>query len=332
VFVGVKKNMKSSLFRKLISSTMAALILFPAMNNRAAAVYPPPIRFVFVGDSDVGKTSIVHRNLFGMLEKHQRPVSSYFRYGMKYATIEADYFYRIVSKDGNGAELCMWDIPGERCFESLLEILSRNPNVVSGDYFNVGLIVTDLRKDSVEATADWFRECQKTCPDAKMLFVVNNYSPSRYLSDVYDSKEAVESRLKQMHGGDITICHVDPSEQNGCDELLRTLTNLAFESNETSDPASSLGKDAHGAGPSISPIAFESDETSDLAISSISPYVVGGVFFIAALAVVACLRTFFKKPNDNTKERRGKAGKLTKSKNLFNISKQCRFYGKIFKI
>jgi GTPase SAR1 family protein len=54
--------MKNSLFKKIISSAMAAFILFPASNSRVAAD-PPDTKHkvVFVGKEGVGKTSTFNR-------------------------------------------------------------------------------------------------------------------------------------------------------------------------------------------------------------------------------------------------------------------------------
>jgi small GTP-binding protein len=213
---------KNSLFKKFISSAMAAFVLFPPP-NRVNAEDPPVklntyvVKAVLVGNSGVGKTATAGSIYF------EKVYTSGFE-----KTAGVEYYPVCVGKGNDRVKVQMWDTSGRKEFKSITFAYLRGCMAI--------VIFTDLLKENVEATSEWLRGCKEheLPSDAKVLFVINENTPSPCApNDRFDSAEAAEARLKELHENEILgkpdICCVNPSKPEGCNELLRRLENLASD-------------------------------------------------------------------------------------------------------
>jgi small GTP-binding protein len=107
-----------------------------------------------VGDSGVGKTSIVHSFVRGEFEPDQRP------------TIGG--VFHTVSRDVRGSVVTMqiWDTAGQEKFRSIGPIYYRNAAAA--------LAVFDLRSDNFAPSSDsWIINVRRNCTDPQ-IYVVGN--------------------------------------------------------------------------------------------------------------------------------------------------------------
>ncbi|MDR1240392.1 MAG: GTP-binding protein [Oscillospiraceae bacterium] len=205
--------MKNLLFKKLISSTMAALVLFPTMGNRVAAdPGPKTYKVVIVGDSGVGKTLIVNKVHFGDKVDTQSIE----------ATIGADFFREPV---GNH-QLNIWDTAGLEMYRSISVAYAANSRIF--------VITANLKQTSVKAIEEWLEIRRRNCPLAKVVFVINEYAPPCCsATDKFGSGEEVERGIRGLYEnrglGELNICHVDLSKRGACDQLLAKLGDLASQ-------------------------------------------------------------------------------------------------------
>jgi small GTP-binding protein len=125
---------------------------------------PTPFRVVLVGDSGVGKTSIVHSFVRGEFDPDQRPTI-----GGVFHTVRREVHGKTVTMQ-------IWDTAGQEKFRSIGPIYYRNAAAA--------VAVFDLRSDNFAPSLDsWIISVRRNCTDPK-IFIVGN------MSDLVDSDNA----------------------------------------------------------------------------------------------------------------------------------------------
>jgi len=129
----------------------------------AAASNGPPLRakefnkykLVFVGDIEVGKTSVIGRYVYGMFnESYQN-------------TIGIDFLSKSIHLEGRAVRLQLWDTAGQERFRSLIPSYIRDASAV--------MVVYDItNRASFHNTSTWIENVrEQQGPEATIVLVGN---------------------------------------------------------------------------------------------------------------------------------------------------------------
>lgn len=114
-------------------------------------------KIIFIGDSTVGKTSIIHRYLNNSFTKQMD------------STIGASFSCaRKEKNDGSGVKLHIWDTAGQERFRSIINLYYRGADAV--------VLVCDLtNQSSIDSLEHWIADFydRTNNPDAKFILVGN---------------------------------------------------------------------------------------------------------------------------------------------------------------
>jgi small GTP-binding protein len=161
-------------------------------------------KIVILGESSVGKTSIVNRLIDNEFKIYNEP------------TIGASYSSIILEKDNYKLKLDIWDTAGQEKYRSLTPLYYRNT-----DY---ALIVFDLtKKESYFESINWINEITEKSKNSKIILIGNK-------SDI---------KNKENINPDISIeniksyLEVSAKDNNNIQEILNVINNLD-EEDETS--------------------------------------------------------------------------------------------------
>jgi small GTP-binding protein len=118
------------------------------------AIPPVSFRVVMVGDSEVGKTSIIHSFIRGSFEANSKTTV-----GAVFHTFTREY-------EGQKIIIQVWDTAGQEKYRSIGPIYYRNASVA--------IAVFDVRVDDFEASLDsWIVNVKRSALDP-LIFVVGN--------------------------------------------------------------------------------------------------------------------------------------------------------------
>jgi Rab family protein len=124
------------------------------------------IKIVLLGDSGVGKTSIVTQYVSGTLPESVSP------------TIGAAFVTKPVSIEGQNLDLLIWDTAGQEVYRGLAPMYYRSAVIA--------VIVFDVTKqESYDSVSYWIRELQTNVVDDIVILVCGNKSD-------LDEKRAVQ--------------------------------------------------------------------------------------------------------------------------------------------
>ena len=159
-------------------------------------------KVVFLGDTSVGKTSILNRLTDNSFTLYNEP------------TIGASYGSVMIEKDNYNLKLDIWDTAGQEKYRSLTPLYYRNT-----DYT---LIVFDLsKKDSYNDSINWINEITKNSKNSKIILIGNK-------SDI-KNKETQDIPIKNI---DLYL-EVSAKDNNNIQEILNVIKKLDNE-DETS--------------------------------------------------------------------------------------------------
>lgn len=98
-----------------------------------------PMKVVIIGDSQVGKSSLIQRYINNIFLNH---IDS---------TIGVEFNSRVIVKDDIAIKLQIWDTAGQERFKSITRIYYRNANVI--------ILMFDLtNRKSLESIIDWVND------------------------------------------------------------------------------------------------------------------------------------------------------------------------------
>jgi Rab family protein len=113
------------------------------------------IKLVLLGDSGVGKTSIVTQYVSGTVPENVNP------------TIGAAFVTKEVTIDGNNLELLIWDTAGQEVYRGLAPMYYRSALIA--------IIVYDVTsQESYNSVSYWIRELQTNVEDNIVILVCGN--------------------------------------------------------------------------------------------------------------------------------------------------------------
>jgi len=139
-------------------------------------------KIVFLGNSGVGKSSILRRFKFDD-----------FQLG-KESTIGCEFFAKIVTINGIEKKLLLWDTAGQEVFRSFTQNFLRGSKVI--------VIVYDITNEkSINEIDDWLKESSKQSQKPKIILVGNkidlptsiDYQPK--INGIIESNTNIELRI-----------------------------------------------------------------------------------------------------------------------------------------
>eukprot|EP00029_Vermamoeba_vermiformis_P000061 TRINITY_DN10065_c0_g1_i1.p1 TRINITY_DN10065_c0_g1~~TRINITY_DN10065_c0_g1_i1.p1 ORF type:complete len:208 (+),score=25.78 TRINITY_DN10065_c0_g1_i1:253-876(+) len=135
-------------------------------------------KIVFLGDQNVGKTSIITRFIYDTFDDTYQ------------ATIGIDFFSKVMSVDNKLYRLQLWDTAGLERFRSLIPSYIRNSNVAA--------IVYDITdKASFDNVTKWIEDVRAERGNEVILMLVGNKSD--LLSQRAVSTEQGEQKAKEYN-------------------------------------------------------------------------------------------------------------------------------------
>lgn len=159
----------------------------------------PEYKIIFVGDTAVGKTSIIMRIQHDMfLPDHQ-------------STVGASFVTKIVETSYGEIKVNIWDTAGQEKYRSLVPMYTRSAAAA--------LIVFDLSdKKSFEEVKIWVNDVKQEMPDDCVIFVVGNKSD---LPIDIKRDEAFDWSQKE----NVQMMFVSALNGNGIDDLFNSVVN-----------------------------------------------------------------------------------------------------------
>ena len=143
-------------------------------------------KIVLVGDSCVGKSSIVNKFVYNSFQKYQE------------TTIGASFAAKNILIDDQKSRIQIWDTAGQERYKSLVPMYYKNASAA--------LIVYDLtEKKTFDNAMIWFEEITKNTEKCLIALVGNKYD----LENQIDKKEIEEYVNKN------NILHIEVSAKNG---------------------------------------------------------------------------------------------------------------------
>ena len=138
---------------------------------------PDPVRFkaVIIGESNVGKTSLV-----------QRLITGTFSHNLE-STIGVSNSKKVFETSTNGpVELCIWDTAGQEIFHSLVPLYSRSASVC------VLVCSVDVEK-SVDSIQQWVHTIRESCdPVPPIILALNKI-------DLADENDEILTKIRKTY-------------------------------------------------------------------------------------------------------------------------------------
>jgi small GTP-binding protein len=163
----------------------------------------PDCKVTLIGDSGVGKSSIIARYISGIYIKDQMTTSG------------ANYSQKIYEKKGKKVRLNIWDTAGQEKFRAL----GRN---FYTDSYIICMVFDVSKKESFKNIKEiWYPEILQYGEKYKILSVVGNKS------DIYEESEIMLEDIKSYVdeiGAKFFLISAESGE--GIDEMFKTLANL----------------------------------------------------------------------------------------------------------
>ena len=113
------------------------------------------IKIIFVGNANVGKTSIATRYVNGTFSENIEP------------TVGAAYLSKEVEISGNHVTFNIWDTAGQEAYRYLVPMYYRNAQIA--------VVVFDLTNmSSFQAVGDWINDVRKNVVDDIVILICGN--------------------------------------------------------------------------------------------------------------------------------------------------------------
>ena len=166
----------------------------------------PDCKITLVGDSGVGKSSIIGRFVTGIFIKDMS------------STAGLNYSQKLYEKDGKKVNLNLWDTAGQEKFRSLGRNFYKDSYII--------IIVFDItnRMSFINAKEVWYNEIKNYGEKFKFLSLVGNKS-DKYEEEEVTEEEAI-SFAKEI---DAKFFLVSAHTGDGIDKMFHTLADNFFD-------------------------------------------------------------------------------------------------------
>lgn len=157
-------------------------------------------KIVLVGDTGVGKTSLVRRYVWGVFSE-ELP-----------RTVGVDFYVKDLKVDGRDVRLVIWDLAGQGRFTFVRYVFYRGAKGA--------MVVFDLsREETFKAVTSWVWEVRQHCGVIPILLIGNKLDLERRVK-----REEVEKMAKQL--GVDGYAEVSAKTGQGVSEAFEELARL----------------------------------------------------------------------------------------------------------
>ena len=173
------------------------------------------LKIILVGDSGVGKTSLMNR-FMGFTFEENLP-----------CTISVDYRIKSLNIDPlTGAELTIWDTCGQEKYRSLTRQYFK-------DAHGVILVYSVDNDNSLLGAQSWLKEIKNNCNENTCIILVGNKidKPDRKVSKESADNFAMKNNLMYVETSAKDGMYIDLPFENLATEIIKK-TNLAKDENE----------------------------------------------------------------------------------------------------
>lgn len=166
----------------------------------------PDCKITLVGDTGVGKSSIIGRFVTGIFIEDMS------------STTGLNYSQKLYEKDGKKVNLNLWDTAGQEKFRSLGRNFYKNSYII--------IIVFDItnRMSFINAKEVWYNEIKNYGEKYKFLSLVGNKSDKYEVEEV--TEEEAISFAKEI---DAKFFLVSAHTGDGIDKMFHTLADNFFD-------------------------------------------------------------------------------------------------------
>ena len=176
------------------------------MTEKTKNTKPIPVKVILVGDSGVGKTSMISR----YINQYNDRIDS---------TITTSYYTKLVTIDDYILNLHIWDTVGQEQFRSLNSLFFKDAQIC--------LMVYDItREDSFSSIKDyWYEAVLANGLEGVIFGVAGNKN------DLYENEKVDKEEVKDFSTEINAIFRFTSAKQNMCiDELFKELGKKYIES------------------------------------------------------------------------------------------------------
>mmetsp|Transcript_23496 Transcript_23496/g.61801 ORF Transcript_23496/g.61801 Transcript_23496/m.61801 type:complete len:203 (-) Transcript_23496:130-738(-) len=169
-------------------------------------------KVVIIGDTSVGKTSIIQRYFQDSFDSVVEP------------TIGMDFQSRSVDVDGGSVRLQLWDTAGQERFRSLISNYMRGASGV--------LIAFDItRRKTFASISKWIQEVREVRGEDPVILILGNKA------DMEDDREITSEEAKRM-AEEAQCRYMEVSAKTGdmVSELFLDMANALFKKHQAATP------------------------------------------------------------------------------------------------
>ena len=134
-----------------------------------------PIKIILLGESGVGKTSIILRYSKNQFESHQGP------------TIGATFIEKDLTKNNIKYKLNIWDTTGQEQYHSVTKLFIQGADIII-------LVYSIDKKETFKLLDYWYKTITETCGDNIVLAIVGN----KY--DLFDDEKIQNEKVEDEEG------------------------------------------------------------------------------------------------------------------------------------
>lgn len=163
------------------------------------------MKIIVVGDSQVGKSSLLLRYTEGTFNQNQT------------STIGLDLKLRTENIDGKVCRVQIWDTAGQERFRTITHTFYRQTHGV--------LIVFDLtNEDSFKSVKKWYDEIKNYSPENTIIVLVGNKMDQK-------EKRVVNFEDAQSFANDLGVGYTETSARNSdnVEKVFREITNRVYK-------------------------------------------------------------------------------------------------------
>ena len=174
------------------------------------------VKVVFLGSSNVGKTSILHRITSDKFNTESLP------------TTGAASMTKVVTKDDKQVLLRLWDTAGQERYRAIA------PIYYQGSHIAIIVFAIDDR-NSFDDTLSWLEQLEAHMSQMPMTYLVGNKSELQDKREI--SIDEANARADQFNA---TYLEVSAKSGNNIDELLDDISERILSKNIVDDNAGNL--------------------------------------------------------------------------------------------